>query len=354
MQIWLPEAKYPLSQELTNFFEQLLRRVKALPGIESASVVNYPPLGLIATSARVEGQIKVESQEALLVHYWIVSPEYFRTVGLSLRRGRLLDEHDTDKASSVVVISERLAQRLFPGQDALEKHLRVLFPTNTNAFWIPLSQNAPFTVVGIVPDIREDGLLPLAQPQMYLAYRQNPTHITHLIVRTAANPLAIGRAVQSEIAAIDPNQPAFDIRTLESVTEEAFSRQQVAAALLGVFAGLSLLLAAVGIHGVVASAVSLRTREMGIRAALGASRQNLVRLIVKEALRPVLAGTGIGLAGAMAVSRALTGRLAGLETWDHSLAALVCLSMIAVAAGAAFVPASWAAKVDPVFALRYE
>jgi len=354
MQIWLPEAKYPLPQELTNFFEQLLPRVRVLPGVESASVVNYPPLGLLGTSVRVEGQIKLSSRETPLVHYWIVSPEYFHTVGLSLRRGRLFDEQDTDQASGAVVISERLAERLFPGQDALGMHLRPLFPMNSSAFWIPHARHDPLTVVGIVPDIKEDGLFPLAQPQMYLAYRQNPTRITHLLVRTAANPLKTARAVQGEVAAVDPNQPVFDVRTLESVTEEAFSRQQVGAALLGVFAGLALLLAAVGIYGVVASAVSVRTREIGIRAALGASRQNLVRLIVREALRAVLAGIGVGLAGAVALTRVLSGLFAGLETWDTSAAALVCLSLIGVATGAAFLPASWAAKVDPVFALRTE
>jgi len=353
MQIWLPEAKYPLPQELANFFGQLLPRVQALPGVKSASVVNYPPLGLIGTSVRVEGQTKAASQEPL-VHYWIVSPEYLHTVGLSLRRGRFLDEQDTAQASGAVVISERLAQRLFPGQDALGKHLRPLFPTNTDAFWIPHSPNVRFTVVGIVADINEDGLLPLAQPQMYLAYRQSPTRITHLLVRTDASPLNMARAVRSEVSALDPNQAVFDVRTLQSVTEEAFSRQQVVAALLAVFAGLGLLLAAVGISGVVASSVSVRTREMGIRAALGACRQNLIRLVLREALRPALAGTGIGLVGAVAVNRVLSGLLAGLEAWDSSTAAVVCISMIALATGAAYVPASWVSKVDPIFALRCE
>jgi putative ABC transport system permease protein len=354
MQIWLPEAKYPGPQELANFFEQLLPRVRALPGVESASVVNYPPLGLIGTSVRVEGQIKVDSQEAPIAHYWIVSPEYFHTVGLSLRRGRLFDEHDADQARSVVVISERLALHLFPGQDAIGKYVRPLFPTNTNAFWIPYSRNVPFTIVGIVPDIIEDGLLPLAQPQMYLPYRQNPTRITHLLMRTAANPLTVARAVRSEVSMLDPNQPVFDVRTLESVTEEAFSRQQVVAALLGVFAGLALLLAAVGINGVVSSAVSARTREMGIRTALGARRRDLIRLVVMEALRPVLAGIGIGLAGAVAANRILSGLLVGLETWDSPAAAVVCLGLIAVATGAAYVPALWAVKLPPVSALRCE
>jgi putative ABC transport system permease protein len=354
MQIWLPEAKYPEPQELTNFFDQLLPRVKALPGVESASVVNYPPLGLLGTSVPVEGSVKVDNQEAPLVHYWIVSPEYFHTVSLSLLRGRLLDEHDSTQASGVVVISERLAEHLFPGEDAVGKQLRPLFPQNTSAFWIPHSQNALLTVVGIVPDVREDGLFSSVQPQMYLAYRQNPTRITHLLVRTAAGPLDVGRAVTSEVSTLDPNQPVFDVRRLESVTEEAFSRQQVVATLLGVFAGLALLLAAVGIYGVVASAVSTRTREMGIRAALGASRRNLVRLIVRGALRPVLPGIGIGVAGALAVNRVLAGFLPDLETWDPSAAAVVFLSMVVVATAAAYVPAFWATKVDPVFALRCE
>lgn len=354
MQIWLPDAKYPGPQELASFFEQLLPRVRALPGVESASVVNYPPLGLIGTSVPVEGQIKGDGQEAPITHYWVVGPEYFHTVGLSVRGGRLFDERDAGQAGAVLVISERLAQRLFPGQDALGKHLWPRFPANTNAFWIPYYRNAPFTIVGIVPDIIEDGLLPAAQPQMYLPYRQNPTRITHLLVRTAADPLTMARAVRSEISALDPNQPLSDVRTLESVTGEAFSRQQVVAALLGVFAGLALLLAAVGIYGVVASAVSARTREMGIRAALGARRQDLIRLVVIEAIRPVLAGIGIGLAGAVAVNRVLSGLLAGLQTWDSPAAAVVCLGLIAVATGAAYVPALWAAKVAPVFALRCE
>jgi putative ABC transport system permease protein len=354
MQIWLPEAKYSSPQKLANFFEQLLPRVRGLPGVESASVVNYPPLGLLGTSVRVEGPAKIDSHDALLVHYWIVSPEYFHTVGLSLRRGRFLDQHDTDQAGGAVVISERLAQSLFPGQDALGKDLRPLFLTNTNAFWIPYSQYSTFAVVGIVPDVREDGLLPLAQPQMYLAYRQNPTRITHLLVRTAANPVAMASAVRREVSTLDPDQPVFDVRTLESVTEEAFSRQRAVAALLGAFAALALLLAAVGIYGIVASAVGMRTREIGIRAALGASRQNLVQLIVWEGLRPVLAGMGLGLAGAVAVNRLLSGMLAGLDAWDSSAAAAVCLSVIAVASVAIYIPASWAAKVDAVLALRCE
>jgi ABC-type lipoprotein release transport system permease subunit len=266
----------------------------------------------------------------------------------------VLEEQDTDPANAAVVVSEQLAQRLFPGQDALGKQLRPLFPANTNAFWIPQTRNVSLTVVGIVADVKEEGLLPLAQPQMYLAYRQSPTRITHLLVRTAAKPLDMARAIRSEVSALDPNQPVFDVRTLESITEEAFSRQQVAAALLSVFASLALFLAAVGIYGVVASGVTGRTREMGIRAALGACRQNLVGLVVGEALRPVLAGVGVGLAGALAVNRFLLSLLAGLQTWDASSAVVVCLSLITAAIGAACIPALWAARVDPAFALRCE
>jgi putative ABC transport system permease protein len=354
MQIWLAEAKYSGPEELTNFFEQLLPRVKALPGVESTSVVNYPPLGLLGTSVPVMGKIGTDTREQLLVHYWIVSPQYFHTVGLSLLRGRLLEEQDNGQAPGVVVISERLAERLFPGEDALGKQLRPLFPQNTSVFWVPRPNSVLFKVVGIVPDVREDGLLSMAQPQMYLAYRQNPTRITHLLVRTVVSPPAAGRAVQSQVSMVDPNQPVFDVRTLESVTGEAFSRQQVMAVLLAGFASLALLLAAVGIYGVVASSVSARTREMGIRLALGASRQNLIRLSVTQALRPVLVGIVIGLAGAVAVNRVVAGMLSGLAIWDSSAAAAVCLSMIAVSTAAAYVPACWASKVDPVLALRQE
>jgi putative ABC transport system permease protein len=183
---------------------------------------------------------------------------------------------------------------------------------------------------------------------------QNPTRITHLLVRTESNPLSVAGAVRSEVSALDRNQPVFDIRTLDSVTEEAFSRREVIGALLGVFASLALFLAAVGIFGVIASTVGARTREFGIRVALGARREEVTRLVVGQALRPILAGVAAGVAGAAAANRLLSGVVAGIEGWDFSTATVVCLLLIGVAAAAAYVPARRAAKVDPVIALRCE
>jgi putative ABC transport system permease protein len=354
MQIWLPPAKYPGTPELTQFFEQLLPRVRALPGVESASLANYPPLALLGTSVRVTAPDEGDGRDAALVHYWVVSPEYLHTAGLRLRRGRFFDEQDGGAIRGAVVISERLARQLFPGKDAIGRQLRTLFPTNSNAFWIPNSSNPPLTIAGVVADIEEDGLLSSGQPQMYLAYRQSPTRVAHLLVRTDANPAVLAHAVQKEVSALDPDQPLSDVRTLESATAEAFSRQRLAAALLGAFACAALLLAVVGIYGVVASTTGSRTREIGIRAALGATRRNLVRLVVMETLRPIVAGIAIGLAGAAALHHTLAGLLVGLATWDASTAAVVCLGLTAVAAGAACIPAIGAAKADPAVALRRE
>jgi putative ABC transport system permease protein len=351
MQIWLPEAKYPGPQELANFYEQLLPRIRALPGVDSASIVNYPPLGLIGTSVRVDSAIRTDREQGPFVHYWVISPEYFHTVGLKLLRGRLLERQDSEQAAGSVVVSGRLAQLLFPGQDALGKPIRTLFPTNTSAFWIPHSITDRLTIVGIVPDIQEDGLQGAAQPQMYLAYRQSPTRIAHLLVRSAATR-TVAREVGDEVAALDPDLPVFDVRPLESITSEAFSRQEVLAALFSAFAVLALVLAAIGIYGAVASAVSMRIREMGIRAALGATRAALLRAVISETLRPLLAGIGIGLTGAAAMNRVLSGLLAGLQTWDWMAAATVCAGLMVVAVSASFVPAWWAARVDPAAALR--
>ena len=359
MQIWLPEAKYPGPPQLAQFFERLLERVRTLPGVLSASVVNYPPLGILGTSVGVEGETPLERWEAPVAQYWVVTPEYFRTVGLPLRGGRLFNEHDNDASHGVVVISERLAERLFPGQDPVGRRLRPLFPANNaNAFWIPHATGGPLTIVGMVPDVNSDGLIPSdqprPQPQVYLPYLQNPTRITHLLVRTESNPLSVAGAVRSEVSALDRNQPVFDIRTLDSITEEAFARQEVVGALLGVFASLALFLAAVGIFGVIASTVGARTREFGIRVALGARREDVTRLVIGQALRPILAGVVAGLAGAVAANRMLSSALAGIEAWDSSTAVVACLLLIGVAAAAACVPAHRAAQADPVAALRCE
>ena len=184
MQIWLPAAKYPGAQGLDAFFEQLLPRVRALPGVTSASLVNCPPLGLLGTTVGVEGGTAADLQAAPTVHYWVVGADYFRTVGLPVLRGRSLQEQDTGRTAGAVVISERLAERLFPGQDPIGQQLRPRFPTNTNAFWVPQAMGGAYTVAGVVPDIQEEGLFP-PMPQMYLAYPQNPTRVAHLLVRTA-------------------------------------------------------------------------------------------------------------------------------------------------------------------------
>jgi putative ABC transport system permease protein len=352
-QIWLPEARYPGARQLSDFFADLLPRVRALPGVESASVVNYPPLGLLGTSVPVDRQAANERRDAPTARYWIVSPDYRRTVRLPLLRGRSLEERDTEQTAGAAVISARLAERLFPGEDALGKALWPRFPANTNAFWIPYATSASFTVVGIVPDIVEDGLLSTPLPQMYFPWRQSPARVGHLLVR-AANPQAIARAIRSAVQSVDPGQAVSEIRSLESLTGEAFSRQTVASALLAVFAALALLLASVGIYGVVAAAVGGRTREMGIRIALGARRGRLVSMIVGEAMLPVWAGTAIGLPAARWLDRALASRLAGLEAWDLAAASAVCAILIAVAALASYIPALRASKADPILALRSE
>ncbi len=352
MQIGLPETKYPEPAQMADFFDRLGRRLRTLPGVEAASVVNYPPAGLIATSVPVEGATNTGG-ETPVARYWVVGPEYFSAVRLPLLAGRAFEERDRDESRGVAVVSQSFARRFFPGGSAIGKQIRPQFP-ESNAFWIPYSKKARLTIVGVVSDVNEDGLAEAALPQMYLPYPQNPTRIAHVLVRTSSDPRRIAAAARSEVWSVDRDQPVFDVRTLEDVVSESFSQQQVLGLLLGVFAGVALILAAVGIYGVVAYTTSARTREVGIRVALGAQRRDVMQLVLRQALTPVFGGVALGLGGAAAANRVLAGVLAGTHTFDGFLSAAVGVLLICVAGAAAYGPALRAARTEPLAALRWE
>ena len=360
MQIFLPRAKYPTGGRVAGFYQQLLRRVETLPGVESAGVINYPPLGLVSTNVPfvVEGREPPTPEEVPVARYSVVSPEYFRAVRIPLLAGRQFTEQDADESHGVVVISDSMARRFWPGEDAIGKRIAPRFP-EMNAYWIPESNNRPLTVVGVVGDVRQDGRLGVPEDegdpaQMYLPYLQNPSPIMHLLVRTSADPLLSANAVRSEVYSVDKDQPAFDVKTLEEVAAESFSQSSALTLLLGAFAALALALAGAGIYGVMAYAVSERTREIGIRMALGATGGDVLRLIVRRGMLSALAGVGAGLVATLILTRVLSSALYGVSAGDPVTYAAVSALLLGVAFAACYAPARKAAKVDPKIALQHE
>jgi putative ABC transport system permease protein len=359
MQIGLPGAKYREPSQIVDFFDRVLERVQALPGVVSVSAVNYPPTGLIGTGVNfvIEGHPPAGPGENLFTRYWLIDPAYFRTMRIPLLAGRDFTAADADLEHGSVIINENMAQRFWPDAGrrdaALGRKIRLEFP-RSDAFWLPHAGERPLTIVGVVGNVREDGP-DAAMPQVYLPYRQNPLKIMHLLVRASGgDPVSLAHAVQDEVTAVDPNQPISEIRTMEQVAAETFSQRRVFGALLGVFAVLALGLAALGIYGLVTYSVAERTPEIGVRMALGAQRRDVFGLILGQAMQLVLAGVALGLAGAYLMGRLLTGLVFGIEPSDPTVFVGVPLALIIVALLAGSLPVRRATRIDPIQALRQD
>jgi putative ABC transport system permease protein len=303
----------------------------------------------------IEGRPPAAPGENLSTRFWVIDPSYFRTLRIPLLAGRSFTAADADLDHASIIVNENIAQRFWPGRSdaALGRQIRLEFPAS-DAFWLPQSGAQPLTIVGIAANVREDDST-AASPQVYLPYRQNPSRMMHLLIRGAADdPVTLAHAVQSEVSAVDPNQPLSEIRTLEQVAAETFAQRRVFGALLSVFAILALSLAALGIYGLMAYSVSERTAEIGIRMALGAQRSDVFKLVMGQTLQLVLTGLVVGLSGAYLLGRALTGLVFGIEPTSAAIFTGVALALILVALLAGFVPLRRATRIDPVEALRHE
>ena len=300
----------------------------------------------------MEGRPEPRPGDAPRVLYWVTGPRYFETLAIPLQQGRRFADQDNDEARGVVIVCAAMAQRFWPGESPLGKRLQPMF-RDTNYYWVPKSENRWLMVVGVVGDVRLDGILP-AQPQMYLPYAQNPSSIMHLVMRTAGSPLRWAAAMRTEIHSLDKDQPVFDIKSLDDVLAESVTRPNVLMRLLATFAGVALVLAALGIYGVVTYFVSQRTREIGIRIALGAKQGQVIRYVMGQGLGGVLVGVTVGVAGALAGTRVLRGVLVGVATTDLATFVGAPAVLIVVAMVASYMPAQRAAKTEPMDALRAE
>ncbi|HEV2864465.1 MAG TPA: ABC transporter permease [Pyrinomonadaceae bacterium] len=337
-----------------EFFRQVEERVRALPGVEAATTTNGAPfLGASETSIKVVGRPEPEQGKTPMAVVYYTGPEHLRTFGIRLLRGRFIEERDTLNSQRVVVIDEEFARQQFPGEDPIGKYLK----------GNPEQKIPDAEIVGVVGHVRHYGLDAPGpvQAEFYHPRSQVPLKFqglmasrTGLAVRTAGDPLALAPLVRREVQAVDPNQPVYNVNTMEEVLNESVSTQRLSMLLLALFAGVALVLASVGIYGVMSYTVAQRTHEIGVRMALGAQGRDVFRMVVGRGMGLVLAGLGIGLVAAMVLMRLMASLLYGVEPTDPATYAAVALVLGLVALVACLVPALRATRVDPTVALRYE
>jgi predicted permease len=346
LRIWLPQHRYGEGWRVAGFYREALRRIEQLPGVQAASVVNFLPLSRWGDQAKltIPGH-----EEQATVQYRVVDAGYWRTMGIALEAGRLLEERDR----GMVVVSQSMARRWWGSENPIGRRLKLEFP-DTNTPWRPLSRPGWLEVAGVVGDVRDEGLDTAPLPLVYLPYWEHPSPLMILVARTAADAAGLEPAVRREIAAVDKDQAVSEVRTMEQVITESVAPRRLAVVLLGAFAGLALVLAAVGVYGVMSWVVERRRQEIGIRVALGARRGDVVWLVVRQSLRLAGLGIVIGLVGAWGVTRLLGGLLYGVGATDARTFVAVAVVLGAVAATAAWVPARRAAGVDPISALRHD
>ncbi|HEU0176607.1 MAG TPA: ABC transporter permease [Blastocatellia bacterium] len=354
MRTRLPRDKYKEMWQRKNFYDQTLARVKTLPGVISAGYTTTFPLQWKGgTSAfRPEGGqlISGSSYDAL---YRQVTADYLQSMSIPLRQGRYFDETDNERSMPSAIINETMARQYWPDGNALGKRFR-LGGSDSNAKQWPQW----ITVVGVVADIRQMGIDAPVKAEMYLPYQQDKSHWWMspfmLAIRVSGDPMNLVAAVSREIHAVDPNQPISVIATMAKLLGEETEQRQVAMILLATFAGIALLLAALGIYGVLAYFVAQRTREIGVRVALGARSHDVMKMVMKQGMTLTLFGTGLGLISGLALARLMKSLLFGVSATDPLTFAAVATLLAIVAMLACYIPARRATKVDPVVALRCE
>ncbi len=348
MSVVLPQQKYPDHARRTAFYTDMIRRVEGLTGVRSAGVTNWIPLVQQGDSigVSIEGQPAPTGKPHIVVTR-VVSPHYFGTMGIQLVEGRVFEEgRDRVDSPCVVVVGEAVARKYWPGQSPIGKRIA---PGRVE------SEDDWCQVVGLVKDVKQMDLAAEPKPQIYFTYEQASFFAPrHLVVRTEGDPLALAATVRKTVWDVDREQPVSDINTMEGVLSDSIARQRFTTLLLGVFAGVALVLAAVGIYGVMSYSMAQRTREIGIRMALGAQKRHVLNLAVGQGLRLVAVGVALGLAVAFALTRLMSSLLYGVSATDPATLVIISLFLVAVALFASYIPARRAAKVDPLIALRYE
>ena len=346
VELALPRSKYKENHQVLSFYNEVVDRVERLPGVEAAAAVSTLPLagGVSVLNIEVEGRPQLPSGHVIGAESQVVSPSYFRTMAIPLLKGRLFTDQDVEEAPGVIVINDVMADRYWPGEDPIGK--RISLVDALTGPWL--------TVIGVVENVRQVTLDSEPYPQMYEAYSQNPGRGAALVVRTASDPMSLISAVRTQVSAIDRDQPLYNVRSMDQVLDDSVSRQRFNMLLISIFTAVALVLAAVGIYGVISYSVSHRSHEIGIRMALGARQADILKMVIEHGLKLALAGVGIGLVAAFILTRVISSLLYGVSAIDPFTFASGAIVLIGVAIMACYIPARRATKVDPMIALRYE
>jgi putative ABC transport system permease protein len=321
--------------------------MQRIPGVTAASAVSYLPVTSLVpgTSFEISGRPAPLPGQSPVTEVRIVHPDFFKTMGIALRRGRTFEEADTrPEAPLRFVVNEAMARQYFAGEDPLGQRISVSMR----------DENPPGEIIGIVADNKSTGLDSSVRPIVYYSHSHFPFPMMTFVVRTWAEPAALTRSLIGTIHEMDPNQPVSNVRTMDEVLSESVAQPRFQATLLGVFAGLALVLAAVGVYGVMSYTVGQRTREMGIRLVLGASPGGLQGMVIRQGLRVALIGLALGAAGSLALSRVMQTLLFEIQPTDPLTFIGVTALLAIVAVLACYLPARRASGVDPITALRYE
>jgi putative ABC transport system permease protein len=345
--IALPGEKYQKDDQIRAYYDRVMQEVQSLPGVESAGCVTSLPSGWNWnwTEYTAEGRPPTSASERPSAISQIVTPDFFRTLRVPLLQGRLLTAADKQGALPIVVISERMAHDNWPGQNPLGKHLKL-----GRADGVEPER----TIVGVVRDVRSSGFDNAPDPTTYVPFAQLPQASSAIVVRTSTDPSSLASAVIARVRSIDPDEPPYDVRSLEQVISDNVSGVESSARMMMIFGFTALVLAAAGIFAVMSYSVAQRTHEIGVRMALGARRFDVLKLVVGKAITLAAVGLAIGVSIALMLSHALSSVLFGVIRIDGIVFVLLTVMLAVVAALAAYIPARGATKVDPMQALRYE
>ena len=344
----LPQAKYKENAQMSRFFAQVVERVRAIPGVDAAAAVSHLPLSgqEELDGFTVEGRpAPVDLSQIQTADFRVVTPDYFRAMQIPLLKGRSFTDQDRANTTNSIIIDETFARQVFPGEDPIGKRIDEQGGREDHGF---------ATIIGVVGSVKHTDLSIVSRPAMYVVADQSPWQYMTLVIRSKNDPASLTAAVRREVGAIDKDQPLSEITTMDRLFAKAVAPQRFNMLLVGLFAVIALMLATVGIYGVIGYSVTQRAQEMGVRLALGASARDILRLIIGQAMLTALIGVGIGLIAAFALTRVMSSLLYEVSATDPAVFAGLSVLLVGVALIASYVPARRATKVDPLVALRYE